>query len=192
MSWGVVEDWRPYVYEPENVAFGGTDGMTVSHRLFHADSIGVLDHHRHTAGVADGPLDAKATSLLVTTLFLRAAGLEWAEQGDVWGQIEAKRPLPEDVPSDKVSPMVDAMRKLLVVDARPALADGPLVRLQSWVTGMEHGGRALADAARDGRPGLGLRGVLARHVLFHWNRMGFTTRQQAIWSRAAREAVLGR
>ncbi|WP_264296568.1 lantibiotic dehydratase C-terminal domain-containing protein [Streptomyces sp. C8S0] len=56
---------------------------------------------------------------------------------------------------------------------------------------MEHGGRALADAAHEGRLRLGLRGILARHILFHWNRMEFTTRQQAIWSRAAREAVLG-
>ena len=58
--------------------------------------------------------------------------------------------------------------------------------------GMEDGGEALAAAAQEGRLGLGLRGILARHILFHWNRMGFDTRQQAIWSRAAREAALGR
>ena len=84
------------------------------------------------------------------------------------------------------------MRQLLLLDAGPALTDGPLAPLQSWVTGMEHEGRALADAARDGRLGLGLRGILARHVLSHWNRRGFNARQQAIWSRAAREAALGR
>lgn len=38
---------------------------------------------------------------------------------------------------------------------------------------------------------LGVRGILARHILFHWNRMGFTTRQQAIWVRAAGETILG-
>lgn len=37
----------------------------------------------------------------------------------------------------------------------------------------------------------GLRGILARPILFHWNQMGFTTRQQAIYSRAAREMILG-
>ncbi|MBE1594034.1 thiopeptide-type bacteriocin biosynthesis protein [Streptomyces stelliscabiei] len=191
VSWSVVKNWCPYLYEPESVAFGGPDGMMITHRVFHTDSMGVLDYHQHAAGETDGVLDAKATSLLVTTLFLRAAGLEWGEQGDVWGQIEAKRPLPEDVPADRVSAMADTMRQLLLLDAGPAINDGPLASLQSWVTGMEHGGRALADIARDGRLGLGLRSVVSRHVLFHWNRMGFTARQQAIWSRAAREAVLG-
>ncbi|GAQ68260.1 thiopeptide-type bacteriocin biosynthesis protein [Streptomyces scabiei] len=191
VSWNVVKAWRPYLYEPESNAFGGAEGMTIAHRMFHTDSLGVLDYYQHVARRTDGLLDAKATSLLVTTLFMRAAGLEWGEQGDVWGQIEARRPLPEDVPADKVNAMVDTMRQLLMVNARPSLTDGPLVPLQSWVTGMECGGRALADTARDGRLGLGLRGVLFRHVVFHWNRMGFSVRQQAIWSRAAREATLG-
>ncbi|WP_416979091.1 thiopeptide-type bacteriocin biosynthesis protein [Streptomyces sp. T028] len=192
VSWGVVKDWRASVYEPETLAFGGPDGMTIAHSLFHTDSVGVLDYHHHAARKTEGLLEAKATSLLVTSLFLRAAGLEWGEQGDVWGQIEARRPLPDDVPGDKVSAMSDRMRQLLLLDAGPALADGSLAPLWSWVTGMEHGGRALAGAARDGNLGLGLRGILARHVLFHWNRMGFNARQQAIWSRAAREAALGR
>ncbi|MGW4730532.1 thiopeptide-type bacteriocin biosynthesis protein [Streptomyces shenzhenensis] len=190
VSWGVVKDWWPSLYEPETLAFGGPDGMTIAHSVFHTDSVGVLDYQQNTTGGATG-LDAKATSLLITSLFLRAAGLEWGEQGDVWGQVEARRPLAEDIPPDKVSSLADSMRQLLLRDTGPALANGPLTPLGNWVTGMEHGGRALADAARDGRLGLGLRGVLARHVLFHWNRMGFNARQQAIWSRAAREAALG-
>lgn len=191
VSWGVVKDWRPSLYEPETLAFGGLDGMTIAHSVFHTDSVGVLDYQQNAADGVTG-LDAKATSLLVTALFLRAGGLEWGEQGDVWGKVEARRPLPEDVPLGKVSALADSMRQLLLRDAGPALADGPLTPLRSWVTGMEHGGRALAGAACDGRLGLGLRGILARHVLFHWNRMGFNVRQQAIWARAAREAVLDR
>ncbi|WTJ01600.1 hypothetical protein OG713_45440 (plasmid) [Streptomyces sp. NBC_00723] len=63
---------------------------------------------------------------------------------------------------------------------RPPRIPGPL------------GGRSLKAASEANRLGLGLRNVLARHVIFHWNRMGFSTRQQAIWSRAAREALVGR
>lgn len=58
-------------------------------------------------------------------------------------------------------------------------------------TAFPHGGRALAGAARTGNLRLGLRGILARHILFHWNRMGLTTRQQDIYSVAARETILG-
>ncbi|CAL9549068.1 hypothetical protein SUDANB1_04391 [Streptomyces sp. enrichment culture] len=45
--------------------------------------------------------------------------------------------------------------------------------------------------ARAGSLRHGLRCIPARHILFHWNRMGFTARQQAIYSRAARETILG-
>ncbi|GAA0906646.1 thiopeptide-type bacteriocin biosynthesis protein [Streptomyces thermoalcalitolerans] len=191
VSHGTVRRWRPTLYEPETIAFGGPDGMTTAHHLFHTDSRGVLTYHRAADAGTDGLPDAKTTSLLVLTLLLRAAGLEWGEQGDVWGQVEALRPLPPAVPPERVTAMVLPMRTLLTRDAGPALTNGPLTPLRRWIIGMEHSGQELKDAAHDGRLTLGLRAVLARHVLFHWNRMGFNTRQQAIWARAAREALLG-
>ncbi|GHH09483.1 thiopeptide-type bacteriocin biosynthesis protein [Streptomyces rubradiris] len=189
---GVAERWWPSRYEPETIAFGGPHGMVLAHTLFHTDSTGVLAYYQHATDGTSGLLGAKETSLLVTSLFLRAAGLEWGEQGDVWGQIEVRRPLPDDVSPDQVSGMVDPLRRLLTVDAGPLLTHGPLTPLRTWITGMERSGCTLADAARAGNFQLGLRGILARHILFHWNRMGLTTRQQAIWARAAREATLGR
>ncbi|MER7497021.1 thiopeptide-type bacteriocin biosynthesis protein [Streptomyces pharetrae] len=192
VSWGVVKEWRPSIYEPEIIAFGGPEGMTIAERIFHADSAGVLAYDQLAADAPKGLLDAKATSLCVLTLFLRAAGLEWGEQGDVWGQVEGRRILPTDVPLDKVSGLVSPMRKLLALDAVPALADGPLTPVATWVDDMERGGRDLKTAAETDRLSLGLRSILARHVMFHWNRMGFSSRQQAIWARAAREATIGR
>ncbi|WP_435271181.1 thiopeptide-type bacteriocin biosynthesis protein [Streptomyces sp. 1222.5] len=193
VSWGVVKEWRPSLYEPEIIAFGGPDGMTIAERIFHTDSIGVLAHDQLSSKPEPEKevLDPKATSLCVLTLFLRSAGLEWSEQGDVWGQVEVKRTLPTDMPLDKVTGLVDTMRKLLTFDPTPALADGPLTPVASWVSGMEHGGRELKCAAEADLLGLGLRGILARHVIFHWNRMGFSIMQQAVWARAAREAILG-
>jgi hypothetical protein len=88
--------------------------------------------------------------------------------------------------------MTGAVRKLLTADTAPALTGGNLLApLAEWADAIERGGQALGNAGREGRLGLGTRGILARHILFHWNRMGFTTRQQAIWSRAARETILG-
>ena len=188
---GAVKEWRSSLYEPETIAFGGPEGMALAHDLFHTDSENIFEYDQHYEGRRNGTPDAKATSLLLIALFLRAAGLEWGEQGDVWGQIEARRPLPADVPRDKVSGMVGAMRQLLTSDTGPALTNNSLSPLRNWVNGMESGGRSLKDAAAEGRLTLGLRAILARHALFHWNRMGFTVRQQAIWARAAREAVFG-
>lgn len=192
VSWGVVTDWRPAPYEPETVAFGGLAGMTLAHGVFHTDSVGILDYLRLDTDNSDGLLDAKAISLLAMTLMMRAAGLEFGEQGDVWGRVEERRPLADGVSPDQVSRMVDPMQRLLLIDARPLLAEGPLRPVRGWIEGLESCGRALKSAAAEGSLSLGPRAILTRHVFFHWNRMGFTTRQQSIWSRAAREAILGR
>jgi thiopeptide-type bacteriocin biosynthesis protein len=164
--------------------------MALAHTLFHTDSTGVIDHLHAAADGQPKSLDAKATSLLVMTLMMRAAGLEFGEQGDVWGRVEQRRPLAEDVSPEQVSTMVEPLRRLLLADARPLLDGGDLAPMRSWVEGLERDARALADAAESGTLSLGKRGILARHIIFHWNRMGFTLRQQSIWSRAAREAVL--
>jgi thiopeptide-type bacteriocin biosynthesis protein len=191
ISWSVVKDWRPGPYEPETIAFGGPVGMALAHDLFHGDSVGILAYlHRYGDG-REGMLDGKTTSLLAMTLMMRAARLEFGEQGDVWGQVEHQRPLEANVPLSAIRTMVAPLRRLLLTDTGPLLADGPLTPIRSWIEHLERSGRNLADASADGRLVLGLRGILARHVIFHWNRMGFTTRQQSIWSRAAREAVLG-
>ncbi|WP_331724344.1 thiopeptide-type bacteriocin biosynthesis protein (plasmid) [Streptomyces longwoodensis] len=189
--WGAVKEWHSSLYEPETIAFGGLEGLNIAHRLFYADSLGVLAYDQLANEGADRLPEAKVASLLLLASFLRSAGLEWGEQGDVWGQVEAKRALPGDVPPAKVSGMVDAMRSLLTVDASAAFADGPLAPLRTWLTSTDCEGQALRRAAHANRLGLGLRGILARHIIFHWNRMGFSTRQQAIWARAAREAVIG-
>lgn len=191
VSWSVTTEWTSTPYEPEGIAFGGPVGMPLAHELFHADSVGALGYLGVAAGGSTRTLDAKATSLVAMTLLMRAAGLEFGEQGDVWGRVEERRPLTEDVPPERVSSMVEPMRRLLLTDAHPLLNAGDLGCVQPWIEGLEHGGKALADAADSGNIGLGKRGILARHVLFHWNRMGFTLRQQAIWSRAARETALG-
>ncbi|WP_043469292.1 thiopeptide-type bacteriocin biosynthesis protein [Kitasatospora sp. MBT66] len=191
VSWNVTAEWSAAQYEPEVTAFGGPDGMALAHELFHADSVGVIEYQAAETHRQAG-LDAKAVSLLAMSMMMRSAGLEFGEQGDVWGLVEVRRPLTDDVTSDQVSTMVEPMRRLLLADAQSLLESEALAHVQPWISGLETGGRALEQAAAAGKLSLGMRGILARHVIFHWNRMGFTLRQQSIWSRAAREAVLGR
>ncbi|WP_079038267.1 thiopeptide-type bacteriocin biosynthesis protein [Streptomyces sp. NBRC 110028] len=191
-SASVVRRWWLALYEPETAAFGGPEGMKIAHDLFHTDSIGVLDYLHGMATHHREPLDAKATSLLLVSLFLRAAGQEWSEQGDVWARVAEKRPLPDEIPIERVSAMTPKLQKLLAVSPTPALAaDGSFAPLARWMNGLQHSGRALADVGHEGRLSLGTRAILARHILFHWNRMGFTVQQQAIWARAARQTILG-
>ncbi|SCK50844.1 MULTISPECIES: lantibiotic dehydratase C-terminal domain-containing protein [unclassified Streptomyces] len=86
------------------------------------------------------------------------------------------------------------LKKLLLADLHP---DGPLFAEGSpvsytteWVSAFRSTGRALGDAARQGRLQRGVRQTLAYHVIFHWNRMGLSARTQSFLSWAAHEAVL--
>lgn len=191
VSCGATANWHPALYEPESIAFGGPAGLPLAHALFHADSEGVLDYNSAFEANPTDLLGPQETSLLTMSLLMRAAGLEVGEQGDVWGRVEERRPLPDSVPPQRVSTMTAPMKRLLLTDARPLLADGALAPVRSWIESLQHHGRRLAEAADSNRLNTGKRAVLARHILFHWNRMGFSVRRQSIWSRAAREALLG-
>ncbi|MGW7352963.1 thiopeptide-type bacteriocin biosynthesis protein [Streptomyces sp. NPDC054784] len=189
VSWGVTAHWKPALYEPETVAFGGPTGLPLAHALFHTDSNGVLDYLHTTETEPSRVLERRETSLLAMTTLLRGARLELGEQGDVWAHVEQRRPLPDDIAPERIDSMVKPMERLLLTDTRPLVDSGPLAPVRAWFEALDDSGQRLADAAEDGQLTTGKRSILARHVLFHWNRMGFTTRQQAIWTRAAREAA---
>jgi thiopeptide-type bacteriocin biosynthesis protein len=187
---GAITAWRPGVYEPETVVFGGDTAMDIAHRLFHADSRAILDH---LAGADAGRLQLRRRelSLLVCTALLRAARLDWHEQGDVWHRVSRLRPLPAGTPRERVAGVVPAARRLLATDITNALANAePLAFARPWFDAFTRAGHQLGNAARDGILGRGLRDVLAHHVVFHWNRLGQPTRSQAILALAATEATI--
>ncbi|MEW1549564.1 thiopeptide-type bacteriocin biosynthesis protein [Streptomyces tsukubensis] len=187
---GRIQRWWTGVYEPESAAFGGTAGMTTAHRLFHADTQAILARlhgHRHLLG-------RRELSVLLCTALMRGAGLEWYEQGDVWHQVAAGRPLPADVTPEQLEPMGVELRRLLKADLRPEglmLGDGnPAAFAAEWIGAFSEAGEVLGNAAGEGRLERGLRQVLAYHVIFHWNRMGLPARAQSILAWGACAAML--
>ena len=187
---GHIADWRTTIYEPETAAFGGTASMDHAHALFHADSNAILrTWQNHT-----GPLGRRELSLLLCTVLLRAARLEWFEIGDVWHHVAAERPLPPNTPPDRLHAMASDLRPLLLADTSadgPLLApDGPMAFATSWAAAFHQTGTALGTASRDGTLDRGLRHVLAYHTIFHWNRFGLPAHTQAILARAATTAIL--
>ncbi|WP_267133308.1 lantibiotic dehydratase C-terminal domain-containing protein [Streptomyces calidiresistens] len=58
----------------------------------------------------------------------------------------------------------------------PVITDGRLTHLTDWITAFHWLGRQPADLNHRGHLVRGLRGVLAHHVIFHWNRPGLPAR----------------
>jgi thiopeptide-type bacteriocin biosynthesis protein len=187
---GRISRWWTGIYEAETAAFGGAEGMAIAHELFCEDSRAVMSLARD----GDVGLGRRELSLLLCSTLMRAAGLEWYEQGDTWHRVAQERPLPEDVPLAKLTTMASDLKQLMVSDTNPdsplLSADGPLASATAWADAFRQAGRALGEAARAGTLRRGLRDVLSYAVIFHWNRLGLPARTQSILAWAARTAIL--
>ncbi|GAB3450070.1 hypothetical protein GCM10027570_24850 [Streptomonospora sediminis] len=188
---GHIADWWHGIYEPETAAFGGNDAMCAAHRLFHADSRSILHHCHATSEYALGP---RELSTLLCTIMLRAAGLEWYEQGDVWHRVCAERPLPDGVHPDRLQEMEAQLGTILRTQAEGMdslfSAGEAAHEATAWTSAFRDLGKSLKDASRQGLLHRGLRAILAYHVIFHWNRMGFHGRTQSALAHSARGTIL--
>ncbi|WP_405643946.1 thiopeptide-type bacteriocin biosynthesis protein [Streptomyces uncialis] len=192
---GTADRWQETNYEPETYVLGGPAGIAVAHRLFHADSRALFTYIglQNRDAPARPPLGRKELSILLISSLMRGAGQEWAEQGDIWHRVEHSRPLPSDTPSDRLRAMAPDLLKLLSLDVGPASslleAGGSLADLAEWLKAFDNTGKQLGEAARTGQLKRGIRDVLGRHVLFHWNKLGLPQSQQSIVARVARSTI---
>lgn len=172
--------WTSDIYEPEVHAFGGHASMDTAHDLFHADSRHLL------AFLTSAATDRKERSLILLTTLMRAAGLEFEEQGDVWARIaEQRSALRSDLPEPATwAFFTDDVRHLLIGKARPSDIGN------DWLTAFENAGGQLKALRDNGQLTRGIRSVTALHVIFHWNRIGIAGPTQAVLAQAAKEAIL--
>ncbi|MDD1062836.1 thiopeptide-type bacteriocin biosynthesis protein [Streptomyces cocklensis] len=186
---GHIHRWWPGIYEPETAAFGGPASMTGAHALFVADSREIQQLPFREAL----PLGSRELSVLLCTTLMRAAGLEWYEQGDVWHHVitAEHRSSITDIPRETLDARAAEIRLLLLADTNSLLnPGGPLTRVTEWVAAFHQAGRSLAEAVQLGSLDRGLRQVLSYHVIFHWNRLGLSLRAQSALAWAARTAIL--
>jgi protein-L-isoaspartate(D-aspartate) O-methyltransferase len=187
----VITAWHPVIYEPETLAFGGERAMELAHDLFCHDSGTVLE--MLSTGLDARPVGRTELSLLAVSRMLRAAGLDWFEQGDVWARVVDLRRYP-GAPRHTYTPRTRAaMHRLLTLDTDPTTAlaaHGPLTPHRDWLSAYHRAGVELAELARTGRLERGLRAVLAHHVLFHWNRLSLDIREQHGLAAMARDDLI--
>lgn len=153
------------LYRPEACAFGGDQAMTLAHVLFHTDSRHVLDHLS-----ASGGTHRRELGILLAARLMRAAGLEFYEQGDVWRNLATHRQQP-NVPEPSPRLIVAAQRLLTATDDRPK---SPLGAAPEWSKAHERAGQDLSFLDRHGVLTRDLRGVLTHHALFLFNRLGIS------------------
>lgn len=187
---GHIDGWWPGIYEPETAAFGGQPGIDIAHDLFCSDSRAILTLLGHN----ETGLGRRELSLLLCGTLMRAAHVEWYEQGDIWHRVTQQRPLPTDIPTENVTGMATTVRQTLLADTTPdgplLSASGPLAPIATWAEAFRTAGRALGAAAREGTLQRGLREIISYAIIFNWNRLGLAARTQAILAHAARTAIL--
>lgn len=184
---GLVGTNSRSVYEPEVHTFGGPEAMDAAHELFHCDSCHLLSYQ-----LSPKHLGRRETTVLLVSVMLRGAGLDWFEQGDVWSKVASLRPAPHSLPRERTVQLAPAVRKLMTAEARELCRpDGPLHGHDEWVAAFAWTGATLADLAKRGFLTRGLRSVLAHHTIFHANRAGLPLDDQSILSHIAREVIMG-
>ncbi|MFF3157963.1 thiopeptide-type bacteriocin biosynthesis protein [Streptomyces sp. NPDC057910] len=184
---GCIKGWTEIVYEPEVHAFGGTEGMASAHRLFHRDSRSLIDHLQGDAGRF-----RRETSLMLCSLLMRSAGLDWYEQGDVWARVGAHRGLPPSTDQDSRDRLHAAVQRLISVNGDELMRPGgPLAHIVKWAHAYVAAGQELAQLTESGQLHRGLREVLAHHVLFAWNRIGLPHTAQAALAATAKTVIFG-
>ncbi|MCW8382359.1 methyltransferase, FxLD system [Streptomyces justiciae] len=123
---------------------------------------------------------------------MRAARLDWFEQGDVWAKAGTFRPPAPPLAPEWATSLTVAVRTLMTADARSlCTAKGPLEGHADWIAAFEHAGTTLARLAASGHLTRGLRAVIAHHLIFHANRAGLLSADQSALFTIAREAIMG-
>jgi protein-L-isoaspartate(D-aspartate) O-methyltransferase len=191
---GLITGWNLGIYEPEVHAFGGPDGMSITHTLANRDSRHVLAHLSESRSPTAG-LGRRELGVVLASSLLRGAGLDWFEQGDVWAKFASHRPLqPQALSQDRRATLAPAIRRLMTIDTGPTsvlVATGPLAAHADWFTAFQQAGAGLADLARHGTLARGLRAVLAHQLIFSFNRLGLPVGDQAILAALATDVVMG-
>ncbi|WP_412540070.1 methyltransferase, FxLD system [Longispora sp. K20-0274] len=172
----LAREYAHVIYEPETHAFGGTEGMSVAHALFHTDSRHLLTH------LANGGGHQRELAVRLAVRFMRAAGLDFYEMGDVWQTLAAHRAFPAGATPGPG--LIAGVQHLITASGETP--ESPLHRQPDWPKVFEQTGQMLAHLNSGGHlTTRGLRAVLAHHLLFLFNRYGVSGCDQALLASAA-------
>jgi len=164
--------------------------MAVVHRLFCADTHGVLRHSQE----AQLQLGIREVSLLLIGAMAQGARLDPFETGDVFAKVATLRPPPPAGDADRLEQLATQASRVLSIPSASTdaviTANATLAHVRPWVDSFTTAGAELANLACDDLLGRGLRSVLSQIVVFHWNRLGLSAHTQAALANAALHGLL--
>jgi thiopeptide-type bacteriocin biosynthesis protein len=182
-----IARWVKTIYEPETHAFGGPTAMEAAHQLFHQDSRHILAYLGSDCHAGAHGDQRRELSILLCSALMRGAQQDWHEQGDIWARVAEHRTLPPDTPQQRLRDLEPALRRLMTTDTEKLLQDNG--SLASWAAAFTQAGARLGELAISGALQRGVRAVLAKHVIFAWNRLGLSHTRQSILANVARAVV---
>ena len=182
---GALDRWRHRLYDSETHRFGGEIGIDIAHEFFTAESLLVLGYLRASLR-GDARLSRQQISLfLLLELFERVVEGRW-ELWDIWCKMELVDRIPPLSAEVLATARLEAERAgsavgSLLRDRDEVLATAaPIERelLDVFRPQVERVADRLRTARDDGQLLYGLRSILPSWVVFHWNRMGFSSAEQ--------------
>jgi thiopeptide-type bacteriocin biosynthesis protein len=194
--YGVISEWRPGVYEPEEHLFGGPVSMRSVHHVFTADSLAWLGYHSSRLS-GDQPGPDWAMSLLMVRALLEALRIDGWEDRDVWDRVrrQAGRRLG---PATSASPdMTRLSAQLAAAWSAPDTLTGKLSGdARQLAAGyreavLDEGKRWRADHFDRTTASAGPRETAAFMIIFHWNRGGFPMARQQLLTSAMLHRRMG-
>ncbi len=172
------------IYEPETAIFGGPAGIDLAHEIFHQDSH-ALQRWLLMEQNSDGPSVSRhrpEASMIVLHALLRGAGVDNFELLDVWTRVQTYRPWKTSATFEQRQKNLQVLTRLFREPARNLqafLGQTQADIVLAWSHALAKQGEALAGENRAGHLQRGLRNILASHIIFHWNRLGFAIPMQA-------------
>lgn len=173
------------IYEPEYHIFGGPVGMQLAHQAFCADSAFVHTFVSTIGPKAERLLLPVGLSLIALVRLIRATGADDFELIDIFERVKRMRPLAEESAA-KLPQVTQWVTTLLESDTAllPSI-DAPIEHaFHEYLKKMLACGEQLSTANVRGRLQGGIRQVLAGIAIFHWNRVGYSVNEQALFAHA--------
>lgn len=171
-----IEGITQSVYEPEVCLFGGEAGMKLAHEFFSIDSEFILKFLSHID--IDKLISLDSVSLWLWQSLIKEMNFDLYERWDIWNKVWQLRRF-EETESSSTQHYQEKLSKLFLLNLE-TISDPVGQHIALYNSMYIKWGKKLVQSDRNGLLNRGIRQLIAIHIIFSWNRMGFGNEKQRI------------